>query len=45
LTIAADAVGSEGGGGVELEHAAKPIIRRARIPVLTSKPPLTPARK
>src|SRR5580700_6335163 len=36
--IAAEAVGSEGGGGVELEHAARATISAARIPSLTSVP-------
>jgi hypothetical protein len=36
LTIAAEAVGSDGGAGAELEHADKATITIARIPGLTS---------
>jgi hypothetical protein len=41
LRIAAEAVGSEGGGGVELEHAARAIISAPVIAGLTSLPPFS----
>jgi hypothetical protein len=40
LRRAADAVGSEGGGGGESEEHAATAIARARIPDLTSVSPL-----
>lgn len=39
LRIAASAVGSEGGGCAELEHAARATIAMAKIAGLTSAPP------
>jgi hypothetical protein len=39
LTIAAEAVGSEGGAGVELEHAERASIRIVGIASLTSTSP------
>ena len=36
--IAAEAVGSEGGGGVELEHAARATIRETKSPGPTNVP-------
>src|SRR5690348_9618843 len=37
--IAAEAVGSEGGAGVELEHAVRTTIRETKRPGFTSVPP------
>jgi hypothetical protein len=37
LRIVAEAVGSDGGGGVESEHAAKAPITTARIPDLIKR--------
>ena len=39
LRVAASALGSEGGGGAELEHAARAMTTAAIIPGLTSAPP------
>jgi hypothetical protein len=41
LRIAAEAVGSEGGGGVALEQAARAIISAPIIAGLTSLPPFS----
>jgi hypothetical protein len=45
LRIAAEAVGSEAGGGVELEHAAIAIISAPRIAGFTSLPPFRSRRR